>query len=79
MLASYGHSLCMELACDASVGKHDTEKRQTAMPSLNLTLNMRTDPAVVSHTPLPLVTRYCREFNEPLVMCRLFIDGHHWR
>lgn len=67
------------LPCDDSVGKHDTEKRQTAMPYLNLTLNMRSDPAAVSQTPLPLVTRYHREFNERLVMCGLFIDGHHWR
>lgn len=31
----------------------------------------------LSQTQLPLVTRYHREFNEPLAMCGLFIDGGH--
>lgn len=70
--------LCVvELACGDSTGKPNTEKQETAMPYLNLTwtwgltlLWSLTNTAAAS-------TRHHRKFNEPLVMCGLFIDGHH--
>lgn len=71
----------MDLACDDSTGKQNTEKQETAMPCLNPTLNTRSESAAVSHKAHTSLCHWVpdtTEFNEPLTMCGLFIDGHCW-